>query len=111
MGHDRPTPHNTSTGDKEAMTRYLTIALILAAALGGCRAAADPRYDHNPQLMPRHCATEEDRRLPSGVCVRRPVDPGYSWRRERRIPWVAGGSPYARDFFDEQERASGGHTE
>lgn len=92
--------------------KALATVLMVAALLGGCRAYADPRvYPHNPQPMPRHCATAEDRQMPSGVCVRRPVDPGYSWRHERRVPWIAGGSPYARDFYDEQERYYGGHTE
>lgn len=92
------------------MTRYLTTALILAAALGGCRAVPEYRVAAyaNPQPMPRHCRTEEDRRMPSGVCVRRPVDPGYSWRHERRLPWIAGGNPYAREYFDGEDSRNGG---
>ena len=88
---------------------HITAVLMLAALLGGCRAYADPRIYRDPRPMPRFCDNEEDRRLPSGVCVRRPIGRDDPWRRDH--VWRGqGGNPRAREFYDQQERWYGGST-
>ena len=93
----------------------VTMICLVVALLGGCRADyVDGRlYAQNPQPIPRHCRTDEDRQMPSGVCVRRPVETyDHIWRRDRKFPWIAGGNPRAREYFDQQDSRNGGsHNE
>ena len=72
------------------------IAIVLAvAALAGCR--MEHAYPQSIKDSPR---------------ISHPGDREYVWRKERRVPWVAGGNPYAREYFDQQDARNGGsHNE
>lgn len=92
------------------MTRATTI-LMVAGLLAGCRADAGT-FVYGPAKQPRHCVTEEDRRLPTGVCVAGPTylhqQRDYASQRPR---WRDAGYPYARGYFDRLDADKFGSTD